>query len=112
MNALNEFENGLLALIGQPTDLRPFVCDGSPLDCKIFIVGLNPASQMTNDFWSFWRSGVGFDKGRWFEAYKADRVARPLAPRKTRRQAVSNSRKIIEWVISEVGLARCLETNI
>jgi hypothetical protein len=112
LSKLAEFEYALRTLIGEPTDLRPFVCDGSPLECKVFIVGLNPASALSQDFWSFWRRDIGFDKSQWFEAYKSERATRPLALGKTRRQAVSNSRRTIEWVVSEVGAALCLETNI
>jgi hypothetical protein len=40
MYDINSFERDLAALIGKPSLLRPFVCDGSPLECKVFIVGL------------------------------------------------------------------------
>lgn len=49
---LSEFEQELRSLIGQPTDLRPFVCEGPPLACPVFIVGYNPATEMTADWWS------------------------------------------------------------
>lgn len=78
MTALDDFEKGLISLIGKPTDLRPFVCDGSPLDCKVFSVGFNPATKMSADFWHFWRSGYGFDKSVWLKAYEKDRQDRPL----------------------------------
>lgn len=77
--------------MGRPTSLRPFVCDGSPLDCEIFIVGANAATAM-GDFWDFWLPGVGMDKAAWFAAYKAARAQKPLAPGKTRRMAVSPTR--------------------
>ncbi len=47
---LYEFELQLSDLIGRPTDLRPFVCEGSPLSCDIFLVGFNPATTMETDF--------------------------------------------------------------
>lgn len=112
MDGLSHFENDLRLLIGQPSTLRPFVCEGSPLACKVFIAGVNPASPMTADFWDFWQPDVGFDKARWFEAYKADRAARPLKPGRTRRNPISNSRRVIEWVTSELRPIECLETNI
>jgi hypothetical protein len=112
MNALERFENDLAGLIGKPTDLRPFVCDGSPLACPVFIVGFNPATRMSADFWQFWRTERGFDKAAWLEAYKADRMTRPLKPGKTRRNPVSNSRRVIEWILEESGPIHCLETNI
>jgi hypothetical protein len=112
LSELEEFEEALSLLIGCPTDLRPFVCEGSPLECEAFIVGLNPASPMKTDFWQFWRSGVGFDKARWFEAYKIERACRPLKPGRQRRYPVSNSRRVIEWLIPALNSVKCLETNI
>jgi hypothetical protein len=110
--SLTEFESSLEQLIGRPTDLRPFVCDGSPLDCKVFIVGFNPATPMPQDFWQFWKPGVGFDKSAWLEAYKQDRQTRPLRPGQTRRNPVSNTRRVIDWITTAVAPIRCLETNI
>ncbi len=112
MNNLDSFAKDLGQLIGRPTDLRPFVCNGSPLACEVFIVGLNPASPMKTNFWEFWDSATGFDKERWLDVYVAERAARPLKPGKTRRNVVSNSRRVIEWMISSLGPIRCLETNI
>ena len=95
MQEIEKFEDGLAVLIGAPTDLRPFVCDGSPLTCDVFIVGFNPATTMSADFWQFWSPGMGFDKVAWFEAYKKDRQHKPLKPGKRRRKAVSPSRGMI-----------------
>lgn len=110
--AITDFESELVALIGRPTDLRPFVCEGSPLECEVFIVGINPATTMSEDFWHFWRSGYGFDKAAWFKTYKEDRKARPLKEGKTRRNKVSNTRRVIDWILEETAPVRCLETNI
>ena len=112
MPVMKTFERELTALIGAPTDLRPFVCDGSPLGCEVFIVGFNPATSMSADFWQFWRSTEGFDKEAWFVAYKKDRQVRPLTPGKTRRSSVSPSRRVIDWVLEGATPYRCLETNI
>lgn len=112
MQEIEKFEDELAALIGAPTDLRPFVCDGSPLTCDVFIVGFNPATTMSSEFWQFWRTGVGFDKVAWFAAYKKDRQLKPLKPGKTRRNAVSPSRRVIEMILEGAAPYRCLETNI
>ena len=112
MTALERFEQSLSALIGKPTDLRPFVCDGSPLTHRAFLVGFNPATEMPADFWEFWRAGYGFDKQAWFAAYLKDRQDRPLKPGKTRRPAVSNTRRVMDWILQEAGSVQCLETNI
>lgn len=106
------FEQELAAIVGRPTTLRPFVCSGSPLVCRVFIVGLNPASPMQAGFWDFWRPGTGFDKAAWMDAYLAERAQRPLKPGKTRRPKISPSRAVIDCVVEEIGQAACLETNI
>ena len=46
---LDDFERALVALIGRPTDLRPFVCEGSPLTCDVFLVGFNLATTMCRE---------------------------------------------------------------
>lgn len=112
MNALEEFEESLSVRIGRPSDLRPFVCEGSPLSCRAFIVGFNPATEMSAGFWDFWRSGYGFDKSAWFAAYLHERQVRPLKPGKKRRPAVSNTRRVIEWILQEASPVQVLETNI
>lgn len=109
---LDEFESELRRLIGKPTRLRPFVCDGSPLDCPVMLVGLNPASKMRKDFWDFWRPGIGFDKAAWFECYLRERAAEPLAPGRTRRHAISPTRRNIEAFGDGAGAVKVLETNI
>ena len=106
------FEDQLAGIVGRPTTLRPFVCSGSPLECRVFIVGLNPASPMKAGFWDFWRTGVGFDKTAWMNAYLSERAERPLKPGKTRRPRISPSRAVIDCIVEEIGHAICLETNI
>ena len=111
-SSLHEFSHGLTSLIGRPTDLRPFVCDGSPLECDAFLVGANPASEMSVDFWHFWSDSYGFDKRAWYEEYKEERRNRPLKPGRKRRNEVSNTRRIIEEVVSGASPVKCLETNV
>lgn len=112
MTTIETFERELLALIGKPTKMRPFVCDGSPLECQAFIVGFNPATAMSEDFWKFWDTGRGFNKAAWLDAYKKERQLRPLRPGQTRRNVVSRTRRGIEWVVEDASPIRCLETNI
>jgi len=109
---LQQFQSDLEKLIGKPTDLRPFVCEGSPLECKIFIVGFNPATELERSFWSFWQPEYGFQKTEWLKVYKQERRDKPLSPGKTRRNEISNTRRVIEWIIAEAMLVKCLETNI
>lgn len=107
---LDEFERKLVGLIEQPTNLRPFVCDGSPLDCQIFLVGFNPATQMEADFWQFWQGG--YNKAAWFREYRAERAAKPLKPGKKLRPAISPTRRNIEAFVEGARPAKVLETNI
>ena len=111
-SVLYDFSRGLVSLIGKPTDLRPFVCEGSPLACDAFLVGFNPASPMSVDFWDFWSDSNGFDKYAWIKKYKEERRNRPLKPGRTRRSELSNTRRIIEEVVQSAKPVRCLETNI
>lgn len=112
MKDLVTFERHMVALIGRPTKLRPFVCDGSPLDCQAFIVGFNPASASLADFWTFWEPGIGFDKEKLFANYILERQSRPLKPGKTRRNRISNTRRVLDAVLASALPVRCLETNI
>ena len=112
MNTLEEVQARLEAAIGRPATSRPFVCEGSPLDCRVFIVGFNPATEMSADFWEFWTPGYGFNKAAWFDAYKAERRNKPLRPGKTRRNAISPTRRVIEWICEAAAPVKCLETNI
>lgn len=109
---LDEFEHGLLETIEWSGDVRPFVCEGSPLDCAAFIVGFNPATEMKAGFWDFWLAGYGFDKAAWFEEYKRERAERPPKPGKKSRPAVSPSRRVIDQIVSAAAPVKILETNI
>ena len=112
LSANQEFEAKLKVVMGGRTDLRPFVCDGLPLECKIFIVGYNPATEMSQSFWDFWNSDTGFDKAVWSEAYQQERICRPLKPGKTRRNRKSSTRQRIDWITEAASPVKCLETNL
>ena len=106
---LREFREHLQRLSGADAG-RPFVCDGNPYQCTAFLVGYNPASQVP--FWPFWSDATGFDKSRWFDCYRAHRMAEPLKEGRTRRQPVSSTRQRIEWIIDAAKPVRVLETNL
>lgn len=109
---LTDFEENLEKLIGRPTSLRPFVCGGSPLECNVFIVGFNPATEMAGDFWDHWKTGAGFNQQAWFQAYLSDRKTRPLKPGKKSRPSVSNTRRCLSWIEEGAAGVKILETNI
>jgi len=95
---LTDLENSLKTLMNGDSFLRPFISNGSPLDCDSFIVGLNPATELPKPFWSYWDSNNGFNKDVWFKDYVSQRMSKPLKPGKTRRNTVSTTRKIIEKI--------------
>ena len=110
--SLAEFETRLGSIISRPTRLRAFVADGSPVECQVFVVGHNPATEMNKDWWSYWNSRSGFDKEAWFAAYRQERAERPLKPGRTRRNAVSATRRVLTWIEDAASPVKCLETNI
>ena len=91
---------------------RPLICEGNPLDCEIFIVGINAATEMQNGFWTFWSEKYGFKKTEWIESYILERKLQPLKPNKTRRNKLSNTRQRIEWIIESIKPVKTLETNL
>lgn len=64
-----EFKDKLEVLIEANPKLRPFVCDGYPLECEVFIVGINPATSTDSKFLDHW-IGSKFDKEKWFESFE------------------------------------------
>ena len=100
---MRELKSGLAAIVGDPcVGLRPFVCDGSPLDCRVFLVGINPATGMSGNFWDFWDDDSGFNREQWRERYDAERGDGDL----------SKSRKVIERIVEAARPVSCLETNL
>ncbi len=112
MSSLQRFEADLKHLLDGATDLRPFVCDGSPLDCRAVVAGFNPATTLGPDLWQFWSPGYGFEKPEWLASYQRQRLSLPLPPGKTRRSALSNTRRVLGWITNAAAPVRCLETNI
>ena len=51
-------------------------------------------------------------KTEWLKIYKQERRDKPLSLGKTRRNEISNTRRVIEWIVTEVMPMKCLETNI
>lgn len=90
---------------------RPLICEGSPLNCTIFIVGFNPATMMENDLWAYWSDGYGFRKSEWFKQYKEERLCKKKASGRPR-ATVSAKRRNIDWIIEGGNGSHFLETNI
>ncbi|BFM99385.1 hypothetical protein MOXK02_09440 [Moraxella sp. K02] len=51
--------------------VRPFICSGSPLNCKIMMVGYNPAREVNLDVFDadIWNDDMGFDRESFAEHY-------------------------------------------
>ena len=109
---LTQFSQDLTQKFLHDQNVRPFVCDGNPFDCQIFIVGINPATQMNAGFLEFWSDSVGFDKTSWFQHYVTERKNKPLKEGRTRRQTLSNTRTRIEWLCTALKPDKILETNL
>jgi hypothetical protein len=62
------FKEQLEGLMQTDSSLRPFVCDGFPMECKIFIVGINPATKMETSFGDYYGE-TGFNKSKWLKDY-------------------------------------------
>jgi uracil-DNA glycosylase len=105
VTALERFEAGLRTHIGRPAHVRPFVCEGSPLECRAFVVGSNPATAMELDYWSFWEPGYGFRKEAWAAASRAGRRA-------AGRAEVTPTRRMLTRVMEAAAPVRCLDTNV
>lgn len=97
---LSLFDRRLRQLTSEDPRVRPFVCEGDPLSCRIFVVGLNPATDVP--FWPFWSAESGFDKASWYEEYLSRRD--DGVPSATRRRTDS--------ALRSVAGVRCLETNL
>lgn len=110
--SLTTFTQQLTQQLAQLQQPRPFVCDGDPLTCDVFIVGFNAATEMKAPFWQFWSNEQGFNRANWFATYVKERAEKPLKPGKTRRLAVSRTRACIELIVGELAPWRCLETNL
>lgn len=109
---ISEFKVELSKKLEKFDKHRPFICDGNPLNCEIFIVGINAATEMEKDFWQFWKDDYGFNKAKWFERYIRERELKPLKSGKARRNKMSNTRQRIEWIVDEIKPFKTLETNL
>lgn len=101
---MRRFREALSAIL--PEDWRPFVCQGSPYDKEVFVVGHNPATKMENGFWMYWDDCTGFDKATWFEDYKNERR------RQRKHHDVSPTRRNLNKLTGLVDPVEFLETNV
>lgn len=96
MTTLADFRAGLepyLVHLGA----RPFVCAGSPLACRSFVVGLNAATALDHHFSAYWSDETGFDRELFLNHY-----------RRLRKRA--GNRPVVEAISRTLG--SCIETNL
>ena len=91
------FDQDLRAVAGQGA-VRPFLCDGSPLTCPVFLVGINPATN--NPLWPYWSTERGCDKQGWLRAYLQQKGA------------LGKTRNRIERLVNALAPVRAIETNV
>lgn len=77
------FDDKLASIIGKPSSQRPFVCNGLPESCRVWVVGYNAATT-GGDWWHYWAAETGFDYTAWRQDYDAERAARGKGPSATR----------------------------
>lgn len=99
MDDLNALTSKLKEFTKHLTDARPFLCEGSPFGCDIFLVGINPATS--TNFWNHWSTESGCDKEKWIKEYLSLHGGK-LKP----------TRKKIELFFETTSPLRVLETNI
>jgi hypothetical protein len=100
---LRAFREKLEKLTKKNDAVRPFVCSGSPYDCKAFVVGINAASDVP--FWCYWDDEKGFCKERWYDRYRAERE-------RVSRKPISPTRQRLNRIVCAAAPVKILETNL
>ena len=82
-------------------DMRPFTCSDNPYDCRIFLVGTNPATPLRKPFfYTYWSDSKGFLRDKFEEDYSV------------KRGKSGPTRRRIEEFVCGASPIPCLETNI
>jgi len=96
---------------GEHAGSRPFLCEGSPLDCVVAQVGINPGTD--TPFWPYWSTKTGCDKQGWLRDYRGRKAGKrtPTRDRIELLNEVLRPNKVLEldlyhqFSASEAGLA-------
>ena len=98
MSDMVEFDRKMRELGEEAVGGRPFLCEGLPFGCDVFLVGINPGTD--TPFWPHWSVERGCDKQAWLQEYlRTHRKYRP-------------TRKRIELLCKALKPLRTLETNV
>lgn len=109
--SLQHIDAAIRKLSGEHPESRPFLCEGSPLDCVVAQVGINPGSD--TPFWPHWSVETGCDKQGWLRDYRFRKAGKrtPTRDRIELLNEVLRPHKVLElnlyhqFSASEAGLA-------
>lgn len=94
--------NSLLKdVIPSPCFERPFVCEGFPSESSVIVIGENPATPLSVDWWNYWDESAGFNYQKFLDAY--------LEERSRIGKGISNTRRRLNR-FRDNGVS-CVETN-
>ena len=65
--SLEEFERTLHELIDEDHPNWPFLCQGSPFECEVAVVGINPGTNIP--LWPFWSLPYGCNREGWVKTF-------------------------------------------
>jgi len=100
---MSQFSEALMKAIPRPCRGRPFVCEGSPEQCLVVVIGENPATELNVDWWEYWDESRGFLFDEWTAVYQQLR-------KRSGKAAVSPTRLRLNR-LRDHGV-KCLETNV
>lgn len=103
---LVEFYQQLVTKVGSDEKLRPFVCRGNPLECEIIVIGINPATQMKEEFWHYFNKHEGFEFSKWEGDYINERKSIG------KRSIFSPTRCRLNYLSNKLPEYKILETNV
>jgi hypothetical protein len=91
----------LSAVIPSPCFERPLICRGLLSESQLIVIGENPATEMSENWWQYWDDQSGFDYDAFLYKYMKKRAANGKNISPTRRRLNR---------IHENGIS-CVETN-
>jgi hypothetical protein len=90
---------------------RPFLCEGSPIGCEVFLIGLNPA--VAADWWSCWNHETGFDRKKWIRNFEKELSnGRNIPGAKTRLRIELLRNQILPYRVLDMNLYHIRSDNL
>ena len=91
------------------TGSRPFLCDGSPIGCQVFLIGINPA--VSTYWWEFWNLENGFDRKGWIKKFEEESKD-GMKGRKTRLNIEMLRNQILPYRVLDLNLYHKRSDNL